>query len=785
MVAAEPLRERRWELLILALHRCGRRGEALQTYQRARETLVEQLGIEPGPGLRELELAVLGGDPPAASTQGRPSARRLPDAQSRVALPQPTTSFHGRVGDVETISELMATRRMVTLVGPGGIGKTRLAVEVAHRLADDFPDGVYFCDLAAVDAEAVPRRLATTVGARQHEGTDPTTALLEALAHDHALLLLDNCEHVREAAAQLTDQLLRCCPQVVVLATSRERLGTRTERAVFLDQLDIDAACALFRERAQEAAPQLPAGTESPVIAELCTALDGLPLAIELAAARAAVLTAAELLAMLDARLRLLRSTDSQTHHRHSTLAATVQWSYDLLEPEQRMVFDHLSVFRGSFDLAAVVAVCPPLGDDGQRHALPTLDAIEALHAKSLLLVDLSGPRARYRLLETMRHYAAERLAERGEDRTAQERHLEHYAALCRRAQVAYEGPACVNGEAAFRQEWDNIRVAYRSARQRGDRQRLLDLVEAPFWFAYFGLVFEVGEWAETVLADGWEDPRLYGVASAFAHLSGEHLRAIELAEAGIALAPHRTHADTHLCHWGAGVAATHAGRIEAVEAYEDAQEAAALAAGSRFSYAVYHSGRTIWAAAVHPEQAPRFGASGLAAAEAIDNPAARAAALLYAGAGERAAGHRDVALAHYRAALEDCRVAGNRNIEALTVAWLAAQTGLDERTSTYRDALSWLRDEREWMGLWICLESLAAHWAQSDPEGAAIILGHLEQHHIGHAGVAARRRRALDTINGSDLAGALERGARMNRAHLIDVVLERLAATEGQPTGN
>jgi predicted ATPase/class 3 adenylate cyclase len=333
------------------------------------------------------------------------------------------TSFVGRADDVEAVAHLARAGVVVTVLGPGGMGKTRLAVEVGRQLAPTWSDGVWFVDLSIVSDERLVVA-AVTAAIGEPPGDDEENELIAQLAKRRSLLILDNCEHVVDSAARLVDTILSRCPHVGVLATSRVPLNLPSEERWPIPPLPTrEAAVQLFRDRARSRAPdQVLSAADEPVIAEICGRLDGMPLAIELAAARVAVLSPAEILAGLDKRLTLLRSTDRTTASRQRSMEALLDWGQALLTSHEQAVFRRLAVFRASFDLEAAATVG---FDDVDPDDVP--EVVWSLTDQSLLVVDRGAGKTRYRMLETIRAYAAERLRDSGEAAAVRARLADFY----------------------------------------------------------------------------------------------------------------------------------------------------------------------------------------------------------------------------------------------------------------------------------------------------------------------------------------------------------------------
>lgn len=406
LVAQAPLRERPRALLITALYQSGRQAEALQAYLAARRTLVEEIGIEPGPELRALESAVLAQDPSLTPASGRVNG-----------VPLLPTAIIGRDSELEHLQTLLARARLVTVTGPGGVGKTSLAVEAAREASEAYAD-VWVAELASARTkEQVVATIAGTLRLARPAGATPE-AIVDYLRARRGLLVLDNCEHIVDPVAALASVLLRACRQLAVLATSRETLQIAGEHVVQLGGLATEASVALFAARARSANPAVVLDEDA--VRRVVEKLDGLPLAIELAAARAVSLTVEQIEAGLSAPLELLTTNSRDADPRHATMRAVIGWSHDLLPEPGRAALAQLSVFAGSFTLDAAQSV---LGEDA-------LVRVERLLARCLLTRCPDVARqARYRMLELMRQYAQEQADATTLDE-ARRRHLAYHAGL-------------------------------------------------------------------------------------------------------------------------------------------------------------------------------------------------------------------------------------------------------------------------------------------------------------------------------------------------------------------
>ena len=415
LVRHHPLRENLRRLLMLALYRSGRQTDALAAYQDARSALVEELGLDPGESLQQLERAILRHEPSLDLV----AANAVP----RTNLPVPASPFIGREQEVSALVELLGDGvRLLTLTGPGGIGKTRLALQAAAGASEGFPDGVFWAPLAALrDSARVLAEVAAAVGVRQGEGGSALDDLSSGLAGKKLLLCCDNVEHLLPPAAEHLARLAGDCPTVTVVVTSRERLRVDGERVFAVPPMSETDGEALFRHRAADAG----SGVESSLeVRKLCARLDNLPLALELAAARTAVFSPAQLLDRLPQRLDLFRGGRA-IDARQATLRATIAWSHDLLDLDEKQLLRRLSVFPGgcSYDAAERVAGAVP-------------DTLQSLLDKSLLRRGDSPAGPRFWMLETIREYAAQQLAAAGETSDLEHRHRDYYAEI---AEACYD----------------------------------------------------------------------------------------------------------------------------------------------------------------------------------------------------------------------------------------------------------------------------------------------------------------------------------------------------------
>jgi predicted ATPase/DNA-binding SARP family transcriptional activator/DNA-binding CsgD family transcriptional regulator len=547
LVVADPAREEAHVALMRLYERAGQRALALRQWARMEAALRAELGVQPAATSRALYHDLLA----ASEASAIPAAREAAVARVADTLPLPLTSFVGRGREIAAVRDQLAVARLVTLTGPGGVGKTRLGLEVGRASREAFVDGICFVELATLrDPALVANLVAGSLAVREEPGCPIADSLVESLRARALLLILDNCEHLAEAVADLVAFLLAAAPALRVLATSRAPLGVPGEVVWRVPPLGLpvdDAptgqhaaeSVALFTDRLRWRQPGfIPSPGDAAAVAAICRRLDGLPLALELAAARAGVLSLAEIAARLDDAPGLLTSGARVAPERQRSLRAALDWSYDLLTEDEQRLFRGLAVFAGGWQLdAAEVVGC---GAGVPREAI--LDLLAALLDKSLVQPDDGGATARYRLLEPVRQYAAERLIASGERETVQSRHAGYFLALVETAAPALDGPAQARWMARLAAEHDNLRAALGWALARGDGTLALRLAVASqhFWYNQ-GHGREGLHWLEAALARADAAPvalraRALEGAGSLARMTGDFAVARECYEASLAL---------------------------------------------------------------------------------------------------------------------------------------------------------------------------------------------------------------------------------------------------------
>lgn len=474
LTSAAPLRERLRAQHMVALYRSGRAADALAVFQNFRQLLIDELGIEPSADLRALEVRILRDDPSLLGAPPSPAA-------AAGNLPSPRSPLIGREVQLDRLKQQVAVTPLITLTGPGGVGKTTLSLALGRELADGFEAGVWFVRLAQVDE---PRRVADAVaGVLPVADPDKGSALQLVcawLGPRAALLVLDNCEHLADESAAFVDELLRTSGEDLrIVATSREALGVSGEWQVPVPPLEAPDAARLFVDRATRVAPDARVAADDPHVHRVCDRLDGIPLAIELAAARVKTLSPAEIAMRLDDRFRLLTVAPRTAEARHQTLRATVDWSHELLGPQQQALFRRLAVFRGGWTLRAAEAVCDLAGSGD------VLDLLGELVDRSMVVT----AQGRFRMLETIRAYAVEHLQRSGEHAEVARRHAEFFTAFAEEAEPQLRGPTQRTWLTRLQEDDANLRAAMAWAieHRASDPDVALRLGGALGWYWYVG----------------------------------------------------------------------------------------------------------------------------------------------------------------------------------------------------------------------------------------------------------------------------------------------------------
>ena len=769
LTAAHPYRERPVALLMRALAGEGRLTEALRAYQRLRSLLREDIGLEPSSALRWLEAELLADDTAIESDAGRPASRVRPTGNLR----SPKQSFIGRQREVKDLVDGLRSHRLLTLTGVGGVGKTRLSLEVAGASASDFSSGVWVIELAAVfDREAVLHTTMTVLGTTSEVGVTALESIVDVLRAESALIVIDNAEHVLEPVRELVSAILDGCDGPCVMVTSREPLAVPGESVHMVAPLDTFESIDLFCERAREADDRFEYGDDDRAVIEMVAArLDGLPLAIELAAARMRSLTASDLLGGLDDRFLLLQRGRGDSG-RHATLHAAVDWSYRLLDDDERAVFDRSGVFASGFDLEAVTAVCA----DSCSSSLDVAEVVGSLVDKSMVIADCREPGTRYWLLETLRQYALEQLAADDAEQAVRTAHAEHFNALARELRLANEiddGPTA----GTLEREWENFRAALRWALDSGDIDRAASLA------ANLSMSLDISRdehqrWVEAVLAVLPKDHRmaaiLYCLAGWWANLLGDHNEALRLAHRGLAVGSTST-VQKILLGVVIGEARVHLGQpAEALAAAQDVIALSPVDRDVRLGLML-----ACWCAwPCQPELVPGYAERLAAIARETDRRQDRHHAAYTAGIVELINDDPRAAMACFRQAQQ--AVSGVRGLEgeALQGLTLAAAAGNDPGAATiFSEALGLLSVERACAHLWMVLETLAIHWADTGRlVDAATLLGGLDAHGRACVFLVAGRQRAQGAVDTDPALGSsTRRGRSLNRARLLEYAFDQL----------
>lgn len=684
LVRENPLREPAVEVLVEACYEAGRSSEALAAYESYRVKLADELGVDPGAELRRLHLAVLRGEADIS--------------RARATVPRPMTSYVGRQAELRDVTKLVRDNRLVTLTGPGGVGKTRLAIEVAGRLAEELPDGVWFCDLSTIaDVQAVPAVVAAILGIQRRHDRSITERLVEVLGGRRALLVLDNCEHVRDAAAALVQQIVEHTAKVHVLTTSREPLGVPGEQRVVVEPLSAQDGARLFAERARAARPGLTLSSDDDLTAirSICREVAGLPLGVELAASRAAARTPVEIAADLAGRADRLSATRSGPD-RHQSVAAVVDWSLDRLTESERDLAEHLAVFAGGCTAESAAAV---LGKD----VAETADLLVALVDRSIVVPRPARGYTRYAVLEPVRARAEHRLAERGLLAAARRAHAAYFVDLAARASAGMRTPEAAHWLHTLDHELANLRAVCRWSLDTDGGETGLRLLAPLYVYTWARMAAELGEWAEAACsgpaaAAHPELPAVQALAAMVACRRGDLAHARQLAEHATRTAG--SPAAIAYASEAFGWVPLFEGRLdEAIAHYRRACDAA-RDAGDTFFGLLCEADIALARAYTGDENAAAAADEVSAAAEALDYPLMVAFACYIAGETMARRSPQD-ALLRLRRAVQFARSTGAR--------FLAASAGLSATSIEIRhgdaDAavadLAGLLDEWQRAGSW------------------------------------------------------------------------------------
>ncbi|HXY93240.1 MAG TPA: adenylate/guanylate cyclase domain-containing protein [Acidimicrobiia bacterium] len=711
-------------------------------------------------------------------------------------VPSPTSSFVGREAELVALRDAVMGSRLVTLVGVGGVGKTRLVIRGTADLVADFTDGVWLCELAgADDAPSMHQLVAATLGIASRPGLDLRDSVAEFLGPKELLLVLDNCEHVIDAAAELAHLVIAKCPKVQVLATSREALALDGERIVRVGSLTLPEAgitsdwsasdaVRLFVERAADARAGFEVDkTNIGAIVELCRRLDGMPLALELAAARVASMTPAEIAGHLDERFRLLSGRRRATVERHRTLRAALDWSYSLLDDTERVVFDRVGVFAGGFTADAAVAV---VADD--IGPWDVLDALASLTAKSMLVADPANDGdTRYRMLETMRHYARERLVTEDDPEQWRGRHAEYYASLAREIGDALLGPDELAWRRRLAWELDDLRAAVNWSLDRPGDDRGVRIVAALHVQAAQYDSSGIGAWAQQCREPAEDAPAgvrtaVLGAAAWEAYRTADYPEAVALGEAALRDGLPRGWPSSYLPHVALAAGWAAQGRVDNSIAVAAAGHAALDAAGVS---PVGHINLHCVQAGAADDHAQEHAEAALSLAQKFGNPTALAVGWLAVGMSCSVTDpRRALTAAHECIALIRDGAGDGVFIAALSLAALeATQLGDPEQALADLDeALRYGRDTGNRMAVASAVFAAARLFADLDrPVIAATLGGALAQSMSGATWAMAWAPRGAvieelrTTLSSAEFDDAFGRGAEMSYDNVLQYLLTEL----------
>jgi predicted ATPase/DNA-binding SARP family transcriptional activator len=785
-----PIRERPVELLMRAYVELGRKTDSLRVYQELRTRLGEELGLEPAPELRALEEAILTEDVVAERPRSRPSG--LPRAP---AIALPASPFHGREVELAAVVGLLTDHRIVTIVGPGGVGKTRLAVHAAHEAGSRYPAGTWLIELASVrDAGQIPEVVATALGVIHQTDMDLLDRIVDHIGERRTLLVLDNCEHLVDEAARFVAALASGTPSVTVLATGREALNIDGERLYRLDPLTVEAddgdtaAVRLFADRAAAVHPGFELDqTNRPVVERICRGLDGLPLAIELAAARLATLSLDEVVAGLEERFDVFNRGRRTADERQRSLRASVEWSCQQLDEDQLDMFARLSVFAGRFTATAAEEVCGSPGGGSTAG-----DVLADLVERSLLVERReAGAATRYGFLETIRVYAAELLAAYEDPAPIRDHHAEWAVAMAESTDEVLVGPDEIEAARRLTANLPELRLAHGHMMEAGDADGVLRLGAALRDFAILRMQSEMHGWAMAA-ADrfGSEDHPLteavLASASSGAWQAGDHE-----ASDGYARASQRAAAGRR--EPGAGWAAAEAmgdnhlwfgDPDAALVSFRDAVRLS-REGGRRWSELSNLANAVMCAGYIgDTDLAEELAAEARAVSRGRIGPTMEAW-IDYAEGEALAETQPDRALDLLTRALELAELSGARfitGVAGLTHVSLLARRGDPAAPARILELIEHWREAGVWTQQWITMRTVVDVLVQGDDaEGAAVLLGALTTSEWGaeifgaDAERLAKARAAVETALGGRVADLISNGEMLTDVEAVHHAVERL----------
>jgi predicted ATPase/class 3 adenylate cyclase len=691
-------------------------------------------------------------------------------------LPRLQTEFVGSLAALQERAAALPQISLVTLTGSGGVGKTRAAIEVGWLVMDEFADGVWLVELGAVaELESVTSAVASVLGVRGQPGVSLIESIVDWCVGRRLLLILDNCEHVLDPVVELVRAVLASCPTVTLLTTSREPLGVAGEQVLRIPSLTADNSLELFCDRARgsdESFDPSPADLEA--ITAICARLDGIPLAVELAAARTRSMTPHELLERLHDRFRLLRGGGRGGLERQQTLRAAVTWSYQLLDPQEKLLFDRLSVFAGPFRLAAAEKVCA----DDELDEYDVVDLISGLVDKSMLVAERGEAETRYRQLETLRQYGEERLDDRGETARLRDSHLRHFLETVGELSARRFSSEQADAERLIVTEWHNIRAAHAWALTADEIDTAVTILWAVGPYAAENLVHDHRLWSERTLA---EAERL-GHTSAVA-ASGASLWAVVDGDLERALALVADRADfgdpgmgSSACFAGLLITSGSLGRREGLEEIEQElrrrltmDPTRSLELYIRQALALMSSDRARDAQALEDfgrrtgnKMSLMRGALSMGLAALNEDPPATSAAIVHF---NRASDHEWTP-----------RTWARQTVNTGIASALVLDDG-EGATEALRHAIEDAYDTRNWLNVFLGLDVLAFHLRETDIKSAATILGFVATRPASAAGAYARiRAQALAEVEANSAGPALmAHGATFDRHAMVSYALERL----------